>query len=240
MGWFFGAGLGWFVGGPLGAIVGAAIQSALSSRTRQQLRGSQGQTNAEAIFVTNLVAIMTKICMADGHISKEERNVIHNFFAKSLGYSGEELRFIDAIINETDRRDPDLRQICLAIDKFANHEQRFVLLDLAYNIAAVDHVITDSEQRAIDEIVSAFNLSHEEHESIKARHPIAKAGDHYTVLGVDSSASNEELKKAYKHLAKQYHPDKVNHLGEELVEFAHQKFQDINESYQALKKQRGF
>ncbi|MBE9542734.1 MAG: TerB family tellurite resistance protein, partial [Proteobacteria bacterium] len=86
MGWFFGAGLGWFVGGPLGAIVGAAIQSALSSGTQKQLRGSQGQTNAEAIFVTNLVAVMTKICMADGHISKEERNVIHNFFAKSLGY----------------------------------------------------------------------------------------------------------------------------------------------------------
>jgi DnaJ like chaperone protein len=240
MGWFFGAGLGWFVGGPLGAIVGAAIQSALSSATQKQLRGSQGQTNAEAIFVTNLVAIMTKICMADGHISKEERNVIHNFFAKSLGYSGEQLRFIDAIINETDRRNPDLRQICLAIDKFANHEQRFVLLDLAYNIAAVDHVITDDEQRAIDEIVSAFNLSHEEHESIKARHPIARASDHYTVLGVDSSASNEELKKAYRHLAKQYHPDKVSHLGGELVEFAHQKFQEINESYQALRNQRGF
>ena len=240
MGWFLGAGLGWFVGGPLGSIVGAAIQSALSSRTQQQLRGSQGQTNAEAIFVTNLVAIMTKICMADGHISKEERNVIHNFFAKSLGYSGEQLRFIDAIINETDRRDPDLRQICLAIDKFANHEQRFVLLDLANNIAAVDHVITDGEQRAIDEIVSAFNLSHEEHERIKSRHPIAKAGDQYTVLGVDSSSSNEELKKAYRHLAKQYHPDKVSHLGGELVEFAHQKFQEINESYQALKRQRGF
>jgi DnaJ like chaperone protein len=240
MGWFFGAGLGWFVGGPLGAIVGAAIQSALSSGTQKQLRGSQGQTNTEAIFVTNLVAVMTKICMADGHISNEERNIIHNFFAKSLGYSGEALRFIDAVINETDRTDPDLRQICLAIDKFANHEQRFVLLDLAYNIAAVDHVITDDEQRAINEIVSAFNLSHEEHERIKARHPIAKAGDHYTVLGVDSSASNAELKKAYIHLAKQYHPDKVNHLGSELVEFAHQKFQEISESYQALRTQRGF
>ena len=240
MGWFFGAGLGWFVGGPLGAIVGAAIQSALSSKTQKQLRGSRGQTNTEAIFVTNLVVVMTKICMADGHISKEERNVIHNFFAKSLGYSGEALRFIDAIINETDRTNPDLREICLAIDKIANHEQRFVLLDLAYNIAAVDHVITADEQRAINEIVSAFNLSHEEHESIKARHPVAKAGDHYTVLGVDSSASNEELKKAYIHLAKQYHPDKVNHLGSELVEFAHQKFQEINESYQALRTQRGF
>ena len=241
MGWFFGAGLGWFVGGPLGAIVGAAIQSALSSLTQKQLRDSQAQqTNAEAIFVTNLVAIMTKICMADGHISNEERNVIHNFFAKSVGYSGEQLRFIDAIIDETDRRNPDLRQICLEIDKFANHEQRFIMLDLAYNIASVDHVITDDEKRAIDEIVSTFNLSHEEHERIKARHPIAKAIDHYTVLGVDSSASNEELKKAYRDLAKQYHPDKVNHLGEELVEFAHQKFQEINESYRALRQQRGF
>lgn len=240
MGWLFGAGLGWFVGGPLGAIVGAAIQSALSGATQQQLKGSHGQTNAEAIFVTNLVAIMTKICMADGQISREERSIIHGFFAKSIGYSGEQLKFIDAVIEETNSKNPDLKQICLAFDKFATHEQRFILLDLAYHIAAVDHIITDSEQMAIDEIVSAFNLTREEHERIRARHAVAKAGDHYTVLGVDSSATNEEIKKAYRQLAAQYHPDKVSHLGGELVEFANRKFQEINDSYQSLKKQRGF
>lgn len=238
MSWLFGAGLGWFVGGPLGAIVGGAIQHALSNSKLQQLENSGGATNPEMIFITNLVAVMTKICMADGHISTEERRVIHDFFSKSLNYGGDELRFIDAMIDETDRRNPDLTQVALAFDKFASHEQRLILLDLAYSIASADHIICDKEQKAIDDLVSALQLSKEEHERIRGRHSVAKKSGHYAVLGVDTSASNEDIKKAYRQLATQYHPDKVSHLGEELVDFANKKFQEINDSYQAIKKER--
>ena len=240
MGWLFGASMGWFVGGPLGAVVGAAVQHVLSGATRKQLGRSHAATNPEMIFVSNLVAIMTKICMADGHISPEERRVIHNFFMNSLGYRGEELRFIDAMIDETDRQNPDLYQVALAFDRFAKHEQRLVLLDLAYNIAAVDHVITEGEQKAINELVAALNISHEEHERIRGRHSVVRAVEHYAILGVDRSASNGEIKKAYRQLATQYHPDKVSHLGQELIDFANKKIQEINNSYQAIRRERGF
>jgi len=240
MGWLFGAGLGWFVGGPLGAIVGAAIQHALANTKFEQITHNGRSTNAEMIFVSNLVAIMTKICMADGHISPEERKVIHNFFERSLGYGGEELRFIDAMIDETERQNPDIKQVALAFDRFAKHEQRLVLLDMAYNIAAVDHIISDGEQKAIDELVSALGITDEEHNRTRNRHPAAKRSDHYVVLGVETSASVDEIKKAYKGLAKQYHPDKVSHMGKELTDFAHTKFQEINDSYQAIRKERGF
>jgi len=240
MSWLFGAGLGWFVGGPLGAIVGGAIQHALSNSNLQQLEHKGGATNPEMIFISNLVAVMTKICMADGHISAEERRVIHDFFSRSLNYGGEELRFIDAMIDETERLSPDLTQVALAFDKFASHEQRLILLDLAYNVASADHVICDGEQKAINELVSALKLSREEHERIKGRHAVAKKSDHYAVLGIKSSASDEALKKAYRQLATQYHPDKVSHLGDELIAFANTKFQEINDSYQAIRKERGF
>lgn len=239
MSWLFGAGLGWFVGGPLGAIVGGAIQHALSNSKFKELELNSSATNPEMIFVSNLVAVMTKICMADGHISAEERKVIHDFFSRSLNYGGEELRFIDAMINETERLNPDLTQVALAFDKFANHEQRLILLDLAYNIASADHVICDGEQKAINELVSALKLSREEHERIKGRHAKAKDSGHYAVLGIEPTTSNEDLKKAYRQLATQYHPDKVSHLGDELVAFANSKFQEINDSYQAVKKERG-
>lgn len=240
MGWLFGAGLGWFVGGPLGAIVGGAIQHAMSGNKWEQLEQNRSATSPEMIFVSNLVAVMTKICMADGHISQEERKVIHDFFGRSLGYKGEELKFIDAMIDETERLNPDLTQVVLAFDRFAKHEQRLVLLDLAYNIAAIDHVITEGEQRAINELVSGLSISGEEHDRIKARHAVAKASGHYAILGVEQTASVDEIKKSYRQLATQYHPDKVSHLGEELVDFAHKKFQEINESYQAVRQERGF
>lgn len=239
MSWLFGASMGWFVGGPLGAVVGGAIQHALSSSKIKQIGRSHVSTEPEMIFVSNLVAIMTKICMADGHISKEERRVIHKFFENSLGYSGENLRFIDAMIDETDRQNPDLKQIVFAFDRFANHEQRLILLDLAYNIAAVDHTITEGEQKAIDDIVAALNISQAEHERIRGRHSAARVDDHYAILGVDRSARNEEIKKAYRQLAMQYHPDKVSHLGQELIDFSNKKFQEINSSYQTIKRERG-
>lgn len=58
----------------------------------------------------------------------------------------------------------------------------------------------------------------------------------YEILGVLPTASFEEIKRAYRDQSQQYHPDKVNHLGEELKEVANRKFKEINQAYQALKR----
>ena len=61
----------------------------------------------------------------------------------------------------------------------------------------------------------------------------------YQVLGLNSSASNEELKKAYRKMALENHPDKVGHLGEDIRQAAEEKFRQINLAYEKIKKQRG-
>jgi uncharacterized membrane protein YkvA (DUF1232 family) len=60
--------------------------------------------------------------------------------------------------------------------------------------------------------------------------------DPYGVLGVQPGASKEEIRAAYKKLAAQYHPDKVQHLGKEFQELAHKKFVAIQKAYDALMK----
>jgi DnaJ like chaperone protein len=59
--------------------------------------------------------------------------------------------------------------------------------------------------------------------------------DPYTVLGVDKSASQEDIKKAYRQLVNKYHPDKVAHLGDEFQKLADKRFKEIQEAYQILK-----
>ena len=58
----------------------------------------------------------------------------------------------------------------------------------------------------------------------------------YIVLGLNENATLEEIKKAYRDLSQQYHPDKVAHLGKDLQELANQKFLEINQAYDELKK----
>jgi len=57
----------------------------------------------------------------------------------------------------------------------------------------------------------------------------------YEVLGVDESASWSEIQSAYKNKAKQYHPDKLSHLGEEFSNLANEKFLEIQQAYAKLK-----
>ena len=63
--------------------------------------------------------------------------------------------------------------------------------------------------------------------------------DYYEVLGVDKSASADEIKKAYRKIAIKYHPDKVATLGEDVQKAAEEKFKAVNQAYEAICKERG-
>ncbi len=238
MGWLLGAGVGFLLGGPLGAVIGGAMQHVFSKGGGPLPQGALSQPQGEQVFVTHLIAILTKIAMADGSISEHERKTIHNFFSRGLHYKGRELKFIDAMIEETQRVNPDLYQICKAFDQFAAKEQRLLLLDLVYQVVVTDHVVTKEEENAIHQVISGLGIGHDEHEKIKSRYTHAKKKDHYSILGLTPRASDGEVKAAYRQLASQYHPDKVSHLGPELITFSEKKFKSINEAYSTIRKER--
>ena len=63
---------------------------------------------------------------------------------------------------------------------------------------------------------------------------------YYRILEVPPTASNDEVKKAYRQMAVKYHPDKVSHLGEDVRLAAEHKFKMVNEAYEKIKKERAF
>ena len=64
--------------------------------------------------------------------------------------------------------------------------------------------------------------------------------DYYEILGVSKSSTADEIKKAYRKMAISFHPDKVATMGEEYQKGAKEKFQQIQDAYEAIKKRRGF
>ncbi len=68
---------------------------------------------------------------------------------------------------------------------------------------------------------------------------MANKKDYYDVLGVSRNVDEAELKKAYRKMATKYHPEKVAHLGKELISLAEEKFKAVSDAYQNIKKARG-
>jgi DnaJ like chaperone protein len=62
----------------------------------------------------------------------------------------------------------------------------------------------------------------------------------YKILEIDKSATNDEIKRAYRNMVKKYHPDKLVHLGKEHQKGAEEKFRKVQEAYEQLQKERGF
>ncbi len=240
-----GAGIGFFLGGPLGALIGGMIghytkdlkpEGAIPRYTQ---RIYTQPVYAEFIFTANLVALLTAVAKADGQVDQDEIAVIRRFFQTNLKYREQELELIKNLIKQAIRTNLDINQLCQQFYQISNSQTRLLLLKLLYMVAYADRVVKDSEQTLIDRIAAQLHISAAEHRSVKAEF-IPDDDRYYQVLGVSSDASADELKRAYRALAKKNHPDKVAHLGEEYTKIANERLSQINEAYDYLsRKLRG-
>jgi DnaJ like chaperone protein len=101
-----------------------------------------------------------------------------------------------------------------------------------------DGQVHDTEVKTIEQIASFLNINMADFNSLKAMF-YADTDSDYKILEIHNSASEEEIKKAYKRMAVKFHPDKVSHLGEDYQKDAKEKFQKVQQAYENIKKQRG-
>jgi DnaJ like chaperone protein len=238
MSWLIGAGLGFLRGGPLGALVGGAVQHVMTKKVRKLIRRGLPGVVDESAFVTCVIVVMTKIAMVKGYMTSREVETIYRFFVKNLNYSENDLESINQVIRETCRVNPDLNPVIEKYKSSAQCRYRSLLLVLSYQIALIENSLTKEVQEGINELAGLLDLSFEEHDQIRQKYSLDVLVTPFTILGIDSTATNDQIKKAYWRLASQYHPDKVTHLGESQVEEAHLKFLEIQEAYQELEKKR--
>jgi DnaJ like chaperone protein len=106
-----------------------------------------------------------------------------------------------------------------------------------FGLAHADGSIRPAEINKIWEIAGYFRVSRIDFESIKAMF-IKSADNSYKILEIDKSATDEEIKKAYRTMAKKYHPDRVNTENEAIKKGAEEKFKEVQKAYETIQKER--
>ena len=173
---------------------------------------------------------------ADGKVLKSELDYVKRFFVNNFGPTQSE-RYI-LTLREVLKQDVDGRAVCRQIQALMEHSKRLLLLQYLYGIAQADGNVDPSEVEVIRRMAGWLGISEKDRKSIEATF-YTDVASHYAVLEVAESATDAEVKKAYRRMAVKFHPDKVGDMGADYQKQARLRFDRIQEAYEAIKKQRG-
>jgi DnaJ like chaperone protein len=242
--WIGGA-LGWSFGGPIGAIIGLAVGSMVDAmsngntstlykeqQTRQSVQTQPGD------FEVSLLILASIVIKADGKQDQRELDFVRQQFVGM--YGKERANHAFKLFKEINKQQNiSARQVCLQIRQMMDHPSRLQLIHFLFGIAKADGLVTEDEVSEIQTMASYLGISHIDFESIKAMF-FNSSDNAYKILEIDKTATNEDIKKAYRTMAKKYHPDKVIHLGKEHQKGAEEKFKQVQAAYEQLQKERKF
>jgi DnaJ like chaperone protein len=231
-------GLGWAFFGPIGGILGFVVGSLFDGVDQQRMIGSEypPQQTTQSGYIMSLLVLVAAVMKADGKVLKSELDYTKEFFVRSFGSSaaGEAIKILRDLLNQN----IPVTEVCQQIRKNMDHPSRLQLVHFLFGIADADGHVHESEHQLIKHIAHQMGISQKDYESLESMF-IANTDAAYKILEIEPSATDDELKKAYRKMAVKYHPDKVHYLGEEVQKAAHEKFQKVNEAWEIIKKQRG-
>lgn len=230
-------GLGWVLGGPIGGIIGfvaGTIYDDISSN-KVVLATERPHTTA-GDFSVSLLILAGAVMKADGKVLKSELDFVKRFFTLQFGkqQADEQVLFLREVLNQ----EYSLRDVCFQIHHYMEKPARLQLLHFLFGVSMADGQVHPSELAVISEIANYLGINAADFESLRAMF-VKDTGSSYKILEITPDATIEEVKKAYRKMAVKYHPDKVSQLGEDVQKAAKEKFQQLNNAYETIKKERG-
>lgn len=189
-------------------------------------------------FIDALLRLASIVMKADGTVMRSELNVVQEFIRVNFGQE----QVADASLKLRDylKQDLSIAEATRFLRVQMPVASRIQLLHFLAGIAQADGSVSARELDVLRAIAVALGIPRESAESVFAMFNSGNSiEDAYKVLGIDPSATDEEVKKAYHKMAVQNHPDKVAHLGADVQAAANEKFKAIVAAYEQIKKERG-
>lgn len=231
-----GAATGLAIGGPLGALLGGLAGHYAVDRENDE---AVDLHEREVAFSMGVIALGAKMAKADGVVTKDEVSAFKDVFK----VPDDELKNVARLFNLAKKDVAGYESYARQLAKLFQDDRETLkaVLDGLFHIAKADDVIHPNEEAYLASVAQIFGFSDTEFAYIRARHVHAKERSPYDVLEVDPSISDQELKKRYRELVRENHPDRLMARGvpEEFIEIANNKIAAINQAYDEIAKERG-
>ena len=242
-----GGAAGFALGGPLGALIGGIAGHVYDSRRAAELAGeladqpgAGGPDPTKQIgFTIAVIALSAKLAKADGVVTKAEIAAFRQVFQVPPDEVKNVARVFDMARKSADGFQPYARQVAgMFADNPAVLEE---LLGCLFHIALADGDIVDEEADYIAKVARIFGFDDAAFTRIRAENLGPDAADPYTVLGVAADAGDAEVRRAWRELVRENHPDRLIAQGmpEEFVAIANDKLATINAAWDRVSQPRG-
>jgi DnaJ like chaperone protein len=263
MSWFgtvIGGAFGFFLGGPLGAVLGASVGHKISKGLDDvvviETLNSGDQQRVQMAFFTATFSVMGHIAKADGHVSSDEISQASRIMSE-MALSNEMRATAINLFQQGKQADFPLDEVLAQFYKECHQRTELIRMFLRFQLleAFADGYLVVNEERLLLHICNQLRISRFDYERIKiqllAQQRFQKSNsspqnalqknslqDAYHVLGLTPSASKADVKKAYRRLMSQNHPDKLaaKGLSEEMMQRAKERTQKISKAYETIQK----
>lgn len=255
--WLFGL-LGWAAVGPIGGVMGFMLGSWADRRVEEEYtlpphdgtethHGPYRNTGSQADLDVALLVLIAAVMKCDGVVLRSELNHVKAFLRRN--YSEEQAKELMLLLRDLVKQDIDVRGVCRQIKVNTDSQTRYLLFEFLFSLAASDGEVAVSELHLLRTIATALGISSQEFLSLSYRYadrsrsasePAATSlDDAYSTLGVAPSATDDEVRRAYRRLAMKHHPDRVATMSEAMRKNAEEQMTRINTAYDRVVKARG-
>lgn len=214
----------------IGGSVGAFLQS-LVARNPTPPEKSVG-------FTIGMIALGAKMAKADGVVTEDEIRAFRQVFDVPESELASVARVFNLARQDVAGYETYARQIARLFD--ARHEILEDVLDGLFHIAKADHAFHPDENGFLADVARVFGFSDADFARIRARHVASPRQDDYLILGIPQDASTEDVRRRYRELVRDYHPDRHIAAGvpAEMIAIATERLQKVNAAYARIMKER--